>query len=92
MKLSILFFQTFDKILTLDGGIKGRFPVRLPSGYDINLQSGHVQDAVRPIKACIGTENGTAVPSWLRRTLLPDNAGPTYLAEMYEVKDVFFGQ
>jgi hypothetical protein len=29
------------------------------------------------------------VPSWLRKVLLPDNVGPTYIAETYEVNPGF---
>jgi protein-tyrosine phosphatase len=80
------FFSNIRQNMELShGGIKERFPVRLPQNYDINADSIQVQGAVRSMKPCIGTENGRTVPPWLRKTLLPDNVGPTYLAETYEV-------
>jgi len=79
------FFSNIRQNLELShGGIKERFPVRLPASYNIDANTGKVQGAIHPMKSCIGTDDGSVVPVWLRKALLPDNVGPTYLAETYE--------
>lgn len=84
------FFSNIRQNLELShGGIKERFPVRLPASYNIDATTGKVQGAIRPMKSCIGTDDGSVVPVWLRKALLPDNEGPTYLAETYEVSISF---
>ncbi|KAI8579911.1 hypothetical protein K450DRAFT_239698 [Umbelopsis ramanniana AG] len=79
------FFSNIRQNLELShGGIKERFPVRLPASYNIDTNTGNVEGAIHPMKHCIGTDAGSTVPAWLRKALLPDNVGPTYLAESYE--------
>ncbi|KAI9284835.1 protein-tyrosine phosphatase-like protein [Umbelopsis sp. AD052] len=79
------FFSNIRQNLELShGSIKERFPVRLPASYNVDFNTGNVKGAVHPMRSCIGTDDGSTIPAWLRKVLLPDNVGPTYLAETYE--------
>ncbi|KAI9315640.1 protein-tyrosine phosphatase-like protein [Dichotomocladium elegans] len=84
------FFSNIRQNMELShGGIKERFPIRLPPHWTLDAQSGQAicssPSEAHPLRDVIGVHLATSVvPSWLREMTASED-GPRRLAEMYEM-------